>query len=108
MTDLIRTHAIPLSDNDGGRAATLTEGQPERVAPPRVGAPNRQIAATNSVLGNRPAGVRLAATPARLQHRQLTRDTMRNYPYSTIGRIMAANNGSSVWQGVCTRCPRRP
>ena len=73
MTNLIRIDAIPLSDNDGGRAATLTERQPVRVAPPRVGAPNRRIAATNSVLGNRPAGVRLAATPARLQHHQLTR-----------------------------------
>ncbi len=67
------------------------ERQPARVAPPRVGAPNRRVAATNNVLGSRPAGVRLAATPARLQHHQLTRETMRNYPYSTIGRIMAAN-----------------
>lgn len=102
MTNLIRIDAMPLSDNDIVRAGALTESQPARVAPPRVGAPNRRIAATNSVLGHRPAGVRLAAAPARLQHHQLTRETMRNYPYSTIGRIMAANNGSSVWQGVCT------
>ncbi len=49
--------------------------------------------------GHVPAGVKVAA---RLNHGQVSADAMMTYPYSSIGRIMAAPIGSSDFQGVCT------